>query len=232
MPLQIDATLCYAKGGCPPVPTDADRKIDSPYNTYKVKGLPPTPIKTVSEVALRAALDPGAGAVQVLRVRREREDLLRDHAVGAREERGEGARCRLTTPSRRAVGLGPRFARRSSGPSSCTAPRPARAARCRTSRTCSRSRRWCSHDGGTESEAIAGLLHDAIEDARREAEADPQALRAQGGADREGVHRDHRRQAARRRRSAPRDASTWRARKQEAIDHLAATPTCRRRCCG
>jgi UPF0755 protein len=58
MPLQIDATLCYAKGGCPPVPTDADRKIDSPYNTYKVKGLPPGPIKTVSEVALRAALNP------------------------------------------------------------------------------------------------------------------------------------------------------------------------------
>jgi len=58
MPLQIDATLCYAKGGCPPVPTDADRKIDSPYNTYKIQGLPPTPIKTVSEVALRAALTP------------------------------------------------------------------------------------------------------------------------------------------------------------------------------
>jgi UPF0755 protein len=58
MPLQIDATLCYAKGGCPPVPTEADRKIDSPYNTYKNMGLPPTPIKTVSEVALRAALSP------------------------------------------------------------------------------------------------------------------------------------------------------------------------------
>jgi UPF0755 protein len=58
MPLQIDATLCYAKGGCPPVPTDEDRKIDSPYNTYKNKGLPPGPIKTVSEVALRAALNP------------------------------------------------------------------------------------------------------------------------------------------------------------------------------
>jgi UPF0755 protein len=58
MPLQIDATLCYAKGGCPPVPSDADRKIDSPYNTYKVKGLPPGPIKTVSEVALNAALHP------------------------------------------------------------------------------------------------------------------------------------------------------------------------------
>jgi UPF0755 protein len=60
MPLQIDATLCYAKGGCPPVPTDADRKIDSPYNTYKVMGLTPTPIRTVSEVAMRAALAPAA----------------------------------------------------------------------------------------------------------------------------------------------------------------------------
>jgi UPF0755 protein len=59
-PLQIDATLCYAKGGCPPVPTDADRKIDSPYNTYKIAGLPPTPIRTVSEVALKAALNPAS----------------------------------------------------------------------------------------------------------------------------------------------------------------------------
>jgi UPF0755 protein len=58
MPLQSDATLCYAKGGCPPVPTDADRKLDSPYNTYKVQGLPPTPIKTVSADALSAALNP------------------------------------------------------------------------------------------------------------------------------------------------------------------------------
>jgi UPF0755 protein len=58
MPLQIDATLCYAKGGCPPVPTNADRKIDSPYNTYKVNGLPPTPIRTVSETSLKAALAP------------------------------------------------------------------------------------------------------------------------------------------------------------------------------
>ena len=58
MPLQIDATLCYAKGGCPPVPTDDDRKIVSPYNTYKQLGLTPTPIKTVSAVALRAALGP------------------------------------------------------------------------------------------------------------------------------------------------------------------------------
>lgn len=57
-PLQIDATLCYAKGGCPPVPTNADKQIDSPYNTYRVGGLPPTPIMTVTEPALRAALHP------------------------------------------------------------------------------------------------------------------------------------------------------------------------------
>jgi UPF0755 protein len=60
MLLQIDATLCYAKGGCPPVPIDADRRIDSPYNTYRVAGLPPTPIATVSLDALNAALRPSA----------------------------------------------------------------------------------------------------------------------------------------------------------------------------
>ena len=82
-PLQIDATLCYAKGGCPPVPTDADRKIDSPYNTYKIVGLPPTPIKTISADALDAPRCTRAGVVPVLRVRQEREDVLRHHPVGA-----------------------------------------------------------------------------------------------------------------------------------------------------
>jgi UPF0755 protein len=58
MPLQIDATLCYAKGGCPPVPSNADKQLESPYNTYKVSGLPPTPIMTVTEQSLRAAREP------------------------------------------------------------------------------------------------------------------------------------------------------------------------------
>jgi UPF0755 protein len=58
MPLQIDATLCYAKGGCPPVPVEADKRIDSPYNTYKITGLPPTPIETVSASAITATVNP------------------------------------------------------------------------------------------------------------------------------------------------------------------------------
>lgn len=59
MPLQVDATVCYAKGGCNNKgPTKADLEIDSPYNTYKVLGLPPTPISTVSVQSLMAAAHP------------------------------------------------------------------------------------------------------------------------------------------------------------------------------
>jgi len=58
MPLQIDATVCYAKGGCDKAPTRADLAIDSPYNTYKVQGLPPTPISSVSVKSLMAAAAP------------------------------------------------------------------------------------------------------------------------------------------------------------------------------
>jgi UPF0755 protein len=63
MPLQIDSTLCYSRAqttgsGCPPPPTDADKALDSPYNTYKIAGLPPTPIASVTEASLAAALKP------------------------------------------------------------------------------------------------------------------------------------------------------------------------------
>jgi len=58
IPLQIDSTLCYAKGGCPPVPNNADKEIDSPYNTYRIAALPPTPISSVTQASLAAALAP------------------------------------------------------------------------------------------------------------------------------------------------------------------------------
>ena len=54
--LQIDATLAYINGG--KVPTEADKSIDSPYNTYKYKGLPPAPIANPGLASIRAALEP------------------------------------------------------------------------------------------------------------------------------------------------------------------------------
>jgi UPF0755 protein len=57
MPLQIDATLLFARGDRGPL-TDADFARPGPYNTYKVNGLPPTPIMTVSGPSLQAAVAP------------------------------------------------------------------------------------------------------------------------------------------------------------------------------
>ena len=53
--LQVDASLVYITGK---VPTAADKEIDSPYNTYKYRGLPPTPIANPGLSSLKAALDP------------------------------------------------------------------------------------------------------------------------------------------------------------------------------
>ncbi len=58
MLLQIDATIQYALGETKPLLTFDDLKIDSPYNTYKHEGLPPTPISNPGKAALRAAADP------------------------------------------------------------------------------------------------------------------------------------------------------------------------------
>jgi UPF0755 protein len=56
--LQVDATVCYAKGGCTESPTAGDLAIDSPYNTYKVAGLPPTPISSVTAKSMQAGQNP------------------------------------------------------------------------------------------------------------------------------------------------------------------------------
>lgn len=58
MPLQIDATVKYALGGQSKKIYYKDLEVDSPYNTYKVSGLPPGPINSPGQASLKAALEP------------------------------------------------------------------------------------------------------------------------------------------------------------------------------
>jgi UPF0755 protein len=58
--LQIDATIQYALKTNKALSTK-DLEVDSPYNTYKRTGLPPTPIATPGEASIEAALDPAEG---------------------------------------------------------------------------------------------------------------------------------------------------------------------------
>jgi len=74
MPLQVDATLCYIKSyayslgqkadsgvdseieSCYPI-TKKDKEVDSLYNTYLYKGIPPKPISNPGEDAIRAVFE-------------------------------------------------------------------------------------------------------------------------------------------------------------------------------
>jgi UPF0755 protein len=59
-PLQIDATVQYLLSKQKERLLYADLKVDSPYNTYKRKGLPPGPIANPSLASIRAALYPAS----------------------------------------------------------------------------------------------------------------------------------------------------------------------------
>ena len=56
--LQVDATLGYITGKGSLELTLDDLKIDNPYNTYKYKGLPPSPIANPGIASIQAALRP------------------------------------------------------------------------------------------------------------------------------------------------------------------------------
>lgn len=64
MPLQIDATMQYAKANVAqstnwwPVPRPNDKFIDSPFNTYQNTGLPPYPIANPEASSVLATLNP------------------------------------------------------------------------------------------------------------------------------------------------------------------------------
>ena len=58
MPLQIDATVQYALGKQKERLLLKDLEVDSPYNTYKIPGLPPAPIASPGRESLQAVLGP------------------------------------------------------------------------------------------------------------------------------------------------------------------------------
>lgn len=58
MPLQVDSTFLYINGKTTYELTLEDLKINSPYNTYQYKGLPPGPISNPGLDAINAALNP------------------------------------------------------------------------------------------------------------------------------------------------------------------------------
>lgn len=60
IPLQADSTVNYITGKNTPGVSTKDTKINSPYNTYKYRGLPPGPINNPSLDALQATARPSA----------------------------------------------------------------------------------------------------------------------------------------------------------------------------
>jgi|SRR5579872_192047 len=58
VPLQVDSTLRYVTGRASKDLTVADLELNSPYNTYRFKGLPPTPIDNPGADSIYAALHP------------------------------------------------------------------------------------------------------------------------------------------------------------------------------
>ena len=57
----IDATVLYAIGEQKEQLTQSDLRVDSPYNTRRYTGLPPTPIASPGRASLEAALHPADG---------------------------------------------------------------------------------------------------------------------------------------------------------------------------
>ncbi|HEV2758416.1 MAG TPA: endolytic transglycosylase MltG [Acidimicrobiales bacterium] len=61
MQLQIDATVLYALNRPQESVSFKDREVNSPYNTYKIPGLPPGPIASPGRKSLEATTSPPAG---------------------------------------------------------------------------------------------------------------------------------------------------------------------------
>ncbi|MBQ1460593.1 MAG: endolytic transglycosylase MltG, partial [Selenomonas sp.] len=58
MPLQTDTTIQYLLDAPKEDVSIKDTKIESPYNTYQIKGLPPGPVASPGMAAIEAVLYP------------------------------------------------------------------------------------------------------------------------------------------------------------------------------
>lgn len=92
MKLQADPTIQYVLPDGPRLLLYRDLELESPYNTYKYKGLPPTPINNPGRASILAALSParheyiyfvaradGTGAHTFSRNVREHDNAVRDY---------------------------------------------------------------------------------------------------------------------------------------------------------
>lgn len=92
MKLEADPTVAYAMGGYRGRLLYADLEIDSPYNTYRYKGLPPGPICSPGEAAIRATLYPDPDTHALYFVARGDgshifSQTLKEHLAAVREVR-------------------------------------------------------------------------------------------------------------------------------------------------
>lgn len=99
MRLDIDATALYALGEPTDQVANIDTSVDSPYNTYRIDGLPPTPISGVGRASFAAAyrpadtparyyvLDPACDGTHRF------GETLEEHNANVRAFREEGNRC-------------------------------------------------------------------------------------------------------------------------------------------
>ncbi|RST73902.1 endolytic transglycosylase MltG [Siminovitchia acidinfaciens] len=97
MPLQTDPTVLYALGKHKERTLYKDLEVDSPYNTYKVKGLPPGPISNAGESSIEAALNPaeskylyflaehGTGEVHYAKTLKEHNELKAKYITDKRK---------------------------------------------------------------------------------------------------------------------------------------------------
>lgn len=92
MRLEADPTVAYAMGGYRGRLLFADLEIDSPYNTYRNKGLPPGPICSPGKAAIEAALYPDSTSKALYFVARGDgshifSHTLKEHLAAIREVR-------------------------------------------------------------------------------------------------------------------------------------------------